>query len=37
MAYDSDALPGMEREAQIEVMRRWFHTYYEDPAQLTPL
>jgi hypothetical protein len=34
--YDRDALGNMDREAQIEVMRRWFFSHFEDPANETP-
>ena len=34
--YDRNALGDMGMEAQKEVMKQWFFTLFEDPAQETP-
>ena len=36
MKYDRDSFRQMEAEDQVDIMRRWFFAYYEDPAQETP-
>ena len=36
LMYNRDALENMGNEAQIELMKQWFFTLFEDPAHETP-